>query len=177
MKSVRLTHKLKYGVALMVLLVGIGIFARIQAQGTPTESAYEQTFDPAHYGLPNIIAGYRVLAVLSHENQHCLPPDFKRIIIQIDSDKIEGFHDGGPAGPQHQSIAEALHELDSSGKTTIETAGLNDTRESIMAFYSNMETLVPGPGCPASLVPWGHTFPLPTPTADVHNDGVGSKTG
>lgn len=50
-----------------------------------------ETYSPAHYGIPERINGYRVLAVRSAENTACMRTDELRLHIQTDDTAYEHF--------------------------------------------------------------------------------------
>lgn len=40
-------------------------------------------YAPATYGLPDVIAGYRVIGITSHENTPCLPEGYKQVVLEV----------------------------------------------------------------------------------------------
>jgi len=59
---------------------------------TATPSADpKSTYDPATYGIPDTIAGYRVLAVKTLENTACMLPNTLQLILQASNPNVESF--------------------------------------------------------------------------------------
>ena len=62
-------------------MVGAGIFAwSLPAEGeTPSLS---ESYNPAYFGLPQTVAGYKVLAVLTSDNTACMSPGSRKLVLQ-----------------------------------------------------------------------------------------------
>lgn len=76
-------------------IFGIGAFWQVQS-ATASNSKIIRASDtaildpvlwkkyaPATYGLPDVIAGYRVIGITSHENTPCLPEGYKQIVLEV----------------------------------------------------------------------------------------------
>jgi hypothetical protein len=89
-----------------LLLTSVAIMAAVAfaivsfAQGTsssgtrihPDERAsVPATFDPAQYGLPDTIGGYKVLAVLTSDNTACMMPGERRLILQATQPTVQDY--------------------------------------------------------------------------------------
>ncbi len=90
------------GVALLIGLavVLIGLFSSvtgpqtgsttIDTRATPTPTP-PSPYDPARYGLPPTIAGYKTFAVLTTDNTACMMPGEKRLILQATQANVQDF--------------------------------------------------------------------------------------
>ena len=82
---------------LNVKLAPTALLLVLLSLGAPSAQAYSTTLPPAapylpaQYGLPDTIAGYKVLAVLTSDNTACMPPGAKRLILQTTQPTVEEF--------------------------------------------------------------------------------------
>ena len=72
----------------IMLLTGLSIMTagyspNAAKQSGPTPTVWP--FDPALYDVPDEVAGYRVLAVVSAENTMCVPPRLLTLIVRAES--------------------------------------------------------------------------------------------
>jgi hypothetical protein len=81
--------------ALIAAIVGLLLFQQLDwasasgsAKLSPTAAS---SYDPARYGLPGTIAGYKVFAVLTSDNTACMMPGEKRLILQATQQSVEDF--------------------------------------------------------------------------------------
>jgi hypothetical protein len=87
-------------IVLVVAILGlatVGAFAVRQSLFAPAYSNQSGTavdplttvptgsFEPAAYGVPDTIAGYKVLAVINSNNTACVSPDDKRLVMLTDA--------------------------------------------------------------------------------------------
>lgn len=115
---------------------------------TPTPIPLPSNLDsylPAHYGLPETLAGYRILIVESIENRPCMPPDFRNIIVQISELDMQAYLNSTTTP---QSLHEAIMELDPSGNTSFGVVGSGQSYETWMANYAELDAKLQGHGCP-----------------------------
>jgi hypothetical protein len=64
---------------------------------TPTTSGPSpETFDPAYYGLPDVIAGYKIIAVETSANMACMTPGNIKLILQSSQPSVEAFLKNAP---------------------------------------------------------------------------------
>lgn len=49
------------------------------------------SYGPTDYGLPSTIAGYKVLAVLTAENNACMMPEQKRLVLQASQTDMDDY--------------------------------------------------------------------------------------
>ena len=87
-------------IAMTAVLVAISVLAikqpsasasyrnRIVPTSNPTVTIPTGPFDPASYGVPDSIAGYKVLAVISANNTACVGPDDKRLVLLTDEPTV-----------------------------------------------------------------------------------------
>lgn len=90
------------GVALLIglVVVLIGLFSSatgpraasstIDPQATPTPTPVNP-YAPSKYGLPDTLAGYKVLAVLTADTEACMQPGKKHLILQASQVGVEEF--------------------------------------------------------------------------------------
>ena len=90
---------------LLAIIVGLLLSRQLDlasassGQASPTAATASEkpsrtpasVYDPAYYGLPDTIAGYKVLAVLTSDNTACMPPGAKRLILQTTQPTVEEF--------------------------------------------------------------------------------------
>lgn len=57
----------------------------------PPLSDSPDQFDPKSYGLPDTIAGYKVLGVVTSENQACMVPGSKSLVLQTTEPTVEDY--------------------------------------------------------------------------------------
>ena len=81
-----------FSLAMSALLAGQASAVSLnQVSGTMTNLAVTiptGPFDPASYGVPDSIAGYKVLAVISANNTACVGPDDKRLVLLTDEPTV-----------------------------------------------------------------------------------------
>jgi hypothetical protein len=85
---------------------GFGDYARDYLESTPSP------FDPARYGVPYRLAGYRVLAVISAENTRCVPANELRLVVQAVAPDVETFLSGSDG----QDLNAAIQKYNHPGK-------------------------------------------------------------
>ncbi len=90
------------GVALLIglVVVLIGLFgsakgpqaasSTIDPHATPTPTPVNP-YAPSIYGIPDTLAGYKVLAVLTADTEACLQPGKKHLILQASQAGVEEF--------------------------------------------------------------------------------------
>lgn len=68
-------------VALVIVAVFglVGVYAANQRSTAPDPFA---PYDPATFGIPDIVAGYRILAITTPDNTACMMPNEMRVLIQ-----------------------------------------------------------------------------------------------
>jgi len=76
-------YKLKL---IFLTLITTILFVNVQAQVDISSS-----YSPPDYGLPNTLAGYKVMAVKTSENTACMSTGTKRIILQASDPDVETF--------------------------------------------------------------------------------------
>lgn len=98
-------------------------------RGAMTPSAADP-YDPALYGVPETLAGYRVLVVLTPTNTACMPPDVGRLVLQADQRSLE----------EHLQVTQPIdieRALEKHGlrphQWMIQTVGPGVTREEVIA--------------------------------------------
>ena len=72
-------------------MIGALLLAGSSSPTSPNDLNLPATYDPAHYGLPPTIAGYKVLAVLTSDNTACMPPGTKRLVLQSSQPNVESY--------------------------------------------------------------------------------------
>ncbi|HEX2621202.1 MAG TPA: hypothetical protein VHL11_13670, partial [Phototrophicaceae bacterium] len=135
--------------SLVAGIVSVILFTRQQnlssQQNEPTATKVPPTYDPestaeipndllercspAHFGIPDTIGGYKVIAVLSSENSACIPAG----IIQLEVQTTEPDVDSYLGGDSPKNITEAIHAL-----------GIPNVTVSVSGPGGNLETIIRG---------------------------------
>ena len=89
-------------IAIILILLSI-VFLRqspvFASNNTPTPNT---SYAPAAYGIPNIVAGYKIFAVLTSENTMCMLLGAKRLVLQSSQPE--------PDYPDTSSVTQELKE-------------------------------------------------------------------
>jgi hypothetical protein len=103
-------------------------------------------FEPAAYGLPDRLAGYPVLAVLTAANTACMGPNEKRLVLLSDQPDINGI-------VTNRRVADVMSEAARLGLSEYTQGGIEwvggpgATRESIIANTRQWNAAVAAGGC------------------------------
>lgn len=94
-------------IGLIALLAGLaGTGAHLpQIMTSPTS----WLFDPARYGVPDTIAGHKVLAVLSADNTMCTPPHDLTLIVRVGSPDPQSYQGSSESQDLNAAMAEFSH--------------------------------------------------------------------
>ena len=96
------------------------------ATSTPTPVS---PYSPSNYGLPNTIAGYKVLAVLTDNTLACMMPGKKRLILQANQASIEDYLKASDP----MALDTALHQVGlTTDEVEIEVVGPTTTLDGIL---------------------------------------------
>jgi hypothetical protein len=112
-------------------------------------------FDPAIYGIPDEIAGYKVLAALTSENLVCFQEDQRRLVLQAPEQNMNDLIENS----DQQAIDQELSKLDDDWSISI--VGIGIDREQVWSQNEKWNLHAIKNGC-AILGPDG---PIVTPTA------------
>lgn len=74
------------------------IFVIVPSINASAPSQASSPYDPAQYGLPESLGGYKVLAVLTPDNTACMPAESKRAILQATQGSISDYLKESDAG-------------------------------------------------------------------------------
>jgi hypothetical protein len=74
----------------LILLGQVGLSARFGSLNQTGATPFN-LYDPAYYGLPPTLAGYKVFAVLTPDNTACMLPGEKRLVLQATQPNVEEF--------------------------------------------------------------------------------------
>lgn len=118
---------------------------RLQISRGDMTTPSTNTYDPAQYGLPATIGGYRVLAVLTPDNTACLEPDERHLVVQASQEDVEGVL------AQEQS-ADVWKDLERLGLTKtarwfVRYAGLGTTLQDLIVENEKWNSLAQSGGC------------------------------
>lgn len=103
-------YKYRFLITFMMVTLSLLFIASFQlTQDTkPTSTPYPtvspETFDPIYYGLPEVIAGYKILAVQTSENIACMIPGIIRLILQTPEPDLESFFNNASSGDLQSEI-------------------------------------------------------------------------
>ena len=102
---------LLFGVILAIMIISFTTWKRANSWDFPPSTATPDpfvTYDPATYGIPDTIAGYKVQAVQTLENTACMLPNAMRLILQ----SIQSDFDSFLASSNPQAVLDELAKLD-----------------------------------------------------------------
>lgn len=96
-------------VVLVLVLASINRAASLDAASLapsqPQSTPILTNFDPAYYGLPDVIAGYRVLMVQAPENIACMRLGTMRLILQASQPDLNSFLTNTPGSSLESEVA------------------------------------------------------------------------
>jgi hypothetical protein len=100
------------------------------ATNTPLTPEPTRLYDPSQYGIPDVLGGYEVLAILTARDVACMSSDTKRIILQAMALNVHAFLQQ-PKSPKE--ILQSLKQLPGEEKTRwqLEFAGPGASLEGI----------------------------------------------
>ena len=78
-------RKLHVALAIAIVIVGFGSIAMSEEAVLPREDRYA----PKQWGLPDMIGGYPVLAVVTEDDTGCLMSGERRLILQAPQPTID----------------------------------------------------------------------------------------
>ena len=135
---------------ILIIIIAFAISSTIRANSlilltpvpTPDPAA---PYDPALYGIPDTIAGYEVLAVMTSDNTTCMRSGIKQLILRAVARDFETF--------QNNINADAvIRELEMLGKAQeyggISYVGPGTSKEQIIALNENQNEQNRKVGCP-----------------------------
>jgi hypothetical protein len=120
----------------------------------PRNDAPDQ-FDPKTYGLPDTIAGYKVLGVVTSENKACMAPGTKDLVLLTTEPTVEDYlKNSRPA-----DVLKAMGELGlNTTEWGISFAGPGATRDQLITGVQEWNNEMEKYGCVYS----GPAIPAPT---------------
>ncbi len=83
-------------IVLGIFVLGLAFFGHVSLSVrskllNQNRSTPPNTYDPAHYGLPPTIAGYKTFAVLTADNTACMTPGEKRLVLQATQVNVQDY--------------------------------------------------------------------------------------
>lgn len=115
---------LLFGILTIIIVLAISSMIRanswILLTPVPTPDPFA-TYDPAAYGIPDMIAGYKVLAVKTLQNTACMMPNAIRLLLQSSQQDVENFLENSESQIINNEIEKI--ELILSSKLEIEYLG------------------------------------------------------
>lgn len=117
-----------------------------------TTSTNLTNYDSAYYGLPDVIAGYRVLLVKTEENTLCLAPKgAKVIVLQSPQPNVNAFLASGDS----TAVSQELEALGKSAKDqwSLQIVGPGISREQIITSIEEMNVFWKN-GCATNALPF-----------------------
>jgi hypothetical protein len=82
--------------AFILIISALGITAAMRSTAASTPSSNNSSYRPEAHGLPEVIAGYRILGVMTPENTACMPENSKRVVVQVAAPSVQSFLSGSP---------------------------------------------------------------------------------
>jgi hypothetical protein len=77
---------------------------------TPTVEVDREKYSPARYGVPEILAGFEVVAVVTHEHNPCSPEDFMEVYLRVPQATASEYLQSDTAAQIDEAMAE-LNQL------------------------------------------------------------------
>ena len=97
---------------------------------TPALNDAPDQFDPKTYGLPDTMAGYTVLGIVTSDNKACLPPGYKELVLKSTDPTLQD-------AIKNDRTADVIKAMGDLGLNTtgwgISVGGPNSTREQLIA--------------------------------------------
>ena len=130
---------------LVVMLAAVVVYAfntrSIQAWLISTLNPY----DPARFGMPSYIAGYKVLAIFTPDNLACMNPGEIRLVLQTTEPNVGEYL----ANSNPKAIQKDLehHGLDATKEWTYEIIGPDVTIEQIISESAKWNQEIKKTGC------------------------------
>jgi hypothetical protein len=98
---------------------------------TPDAAPSPESFDPAYYGLPDAIAGYKIIAVETSANFACMTPGNIKLILQTSQPSIDTFLKNNPGG----GVQSELEKLSLKPKQwELEYVGTGITKATVLSI-------------------------------------------
>ncbi len=89
-------------------------------------------YDPARFGLPGYIRGYKLLAVFTSDNLACMSKGETRLMLQATAPDVEAFL--ATSNPTRNNLEAIQKDLEQHGKNVeIEIAGPGVTIETVIS--------------------------------------------
>ncbi len=148
------------GIVLVFVVLGLGLFVHVNLSASlsavkKTTPTLSNPLDPAYYGLPPTIAGYKVFAVQTSENTECMPPGRKIIVIQV-TQPIEDYLRNGNAIEAAIEADMAQKGFDDHAKWELSIVGPGARLDEFLAQHESWNDFSRTYGCVTS-------GPAPTP--------------
>jgi len=126
----------------VVLAVVAGYVFTRQAAPISTRNPY----DPARFGIPGYVGGYKVLAVFTPDNLACMSTGEIRLALQATEPNVEEFL--ATSNPTYSNPRDIQKELEQHSKdVTIEIVGPGVTIEQIISESAKWNQDIKKSGC------------------------------
>ncbi len=103
-----------------------------------------EQFDPKTYGIPETIAGYKVLAVITSANTACWAPAPKQLVLQSTASSADAFLNSGQA----TDVEKAMKDLGlNPSEWSMSFGGPGSTREQVISGTQEWNRLMEKGGC------------------------------
>jgi hypothetical protein len=145
--------------ALVMILFGRATLSSDTQALTQTMLPTISPYDPAQYGIPITIAGYKVLAVLTPGNTACMLPGHKRLILQAGEQDVENFLKN--SHPNDINTALVQYGLTDTASWEVQVVGPGTTLDGFLSENQKWNAQATSDGC-VKLGPMGPTR-TPTP--------------
>jgi hypothetical protein len=122
--------------------------------GQPQPVSTGDPYAPSTYGLPDRVAGYEIVAVITSDTDRCLEPGRKQVVLRAHATSVEDFVE-----TSSQTDVRAELQRQTGQDTTdwiLEFAGPAITREDVISVTEKWDEAAATSGCP-------QMGPIPSP--------------
>ncbi len=132
-------------VAFAVMFIGQSFSSSASQILGDKRASVPATYNPAQYGLPERIGGYKVLAVLTSDNTACMMPGEKRLILQADHSNVDDYlKNSDPEAVKKELEQRGLAEM---AKWGFQIVGPGANLETILSEHQKWNEQAQKSGC------------------------------
>jgi hypothetical protein len=161
------TKRILLGISITISVALFGGYLYARNSGVPTEnqsltvtSTSDNPYDPAQYGVPNTLGGYKVLAIMTVRDVPCISPLQKNILLQATENTVQDYlKDPRPLPDLPKYLNSLPGEANTIWQMGIVGPGL--TLEKLKINMAKMQASMAGKPCPP---PTGGPIKIATPS-------------
>ena len=98
------------------------------------------SFEPAYYGLPEVIAGYKIIVVETSENIACMPPGNIQLVLQTSQPDMETFLKNAPGSNVENELKHL--NIKQPKQWEFEYAGPGITKAMVLSVFKSWDPSV-----------------------------------